>query len=84
MDDYQGDAYEHRYEDDHGNGDDLYTEKEALAIAKEEGIEFVDTFSVSGDEKNREFEARDEAVERALELGLDELSVIQTRKRKAD
>lgn len=76
------DDYQHRSEDENGNADDLYTEKEALAIAKEQGIEFVDTFSVNGDPENQGFPSRGGAVLRAQDLGLDELNIIQTRRQK--
>lgn len=62
--------------------DDHLTEKQALAQAKAEGIEFVDSYSVMDDPDNTEFETREEAVARAEELGLDTLNVIQTRRRK--
>jgi len=64
--------------------DERLTEKEALAQARAEGIEFVDHFSVDGDEENLTFDTRGEAEERADELGLDSLAVIQTRTRKVE
>lgn len=44
--DYVGENYESRHTDEHGNGDDLYTEEEAVALAKEEGVEFIDSFTI--------------------------------------
>lgn len=37
---------EHRGVDNNGNPDDKFTEKEALAMAKKEGVEFVDFWVV--------------------------------------
>lgn len=62
--------------------DERLTEKEALAQAKAEGIEFVDSFSVMGDKDNQTFETRSGAAVRCKELGVDELAIVQTRSQK--
>lgn len=48
--DWQPEPYESRHKDSNGNGDDKLTEKEALAQAKDEGIEFIDSWQVEGDD----------------------------------
>ena len=40
------DNFGHRDVDADGNPDDKYTEKEAIALAKEQGIEFVDEWVI--------------------------------------
>lgn len=57
--------------------DEHLTEKKALEQAKAEGIEFVDSFTIEGDEKRREFKTR-----AAAEKEADGRNIIQTRTRK--
>lgn len=67
--------YQHRGTDEHGNADDNFTEEEALAQAAEQGIEFVDVFTVEGDDT--QYAALEEATEAA-----GGKPVIQTRSKK--
>lgn len=68
--------YKHRGTDAEGNPDDLLTEEEALEQASEEGIEFVDTFFVEGDESTKYKTAA------AAKKAAKGKNVIQTRSRK--
>lgn len=70
--------YIHRDVDEHGNPDDLLTEKEALEIAKADGIEFVDTYEIDG----KEFSTRKKAEAYATKNKLDPLDIMQIRKQK--
>lgn len=66
--------YEHRGEDKHGNPDDNFTEKEALALAKEQGITFIDEFKIEG--KDEVYKTRKQAEKAAKEGDV----IIQTRR----
>lgn len=58
------------------------TEKQALAQAKADGVEFVDTFTISDDSFDESFATREEAEKVCKNLGVDPSHIVQTRRRK--
>lgn len=75
--DYIPTPHKSRSTDKEGNPDDKLTEKEALREAKEQGIEFVDEYTIEGDEDNVIYETEAEAKAEA-----GKRNVIQTRRQK--
>lgn len=75
--DYKPEEYQSRSSDEEGNPDDKLTEKQALAQAKEQGIEFVDEFTIEGDEDRVVYETEAEAKAEA-----GKRNIIQTRRQK--
>lgn len=78
------DDYKHRSVDEDGNPDDKFTEKEALAQAKEQDIEFVDTFILEDHRGERigEYETKKKAEAAAEKRDITEYQIIQVRGRK--
>ena len=79
--------YDHRSTDEEGNPDDLYTEKEALALAKEQGIEFIDTYTVvkisNFSQEGDAYTTRKQAEKALAKLeNQDEYTIAQNRRQK--
>lgn len=58
------------------NNDEKLTEKKALAQAEAQGIYFIDTFMVEGDEDKKEYDTKEEALKNA-----NGANIIQIRRR---
>ena len=75
--DYTPEPYQSRSTDKEGNPDDKLTEKEALAQANADGIEFVDEWIIEGDEDNVKYKSEAKAKAKA-----GDRAVKQTRRQK--